>query len=100
MGTKQNPGVFDCYHEAAPDEPMFVLLARDPNAPNVVREWAWKYFDRKCKAHEYDQHACDKYVEAMLVADEMDAWRKQREALTAATKATTVIDTPKRREYD
>lgn len=35
MGTKNNPGKFDCYDAALPDEPMFVLLARDP----VVREW-------------------------------------------------------------
>jgi hypothetical protein len=40
MGTKQNPGPFDCYAAAAPDEPMFVLLARDPLAPALVREWA------------------------------------------------------------
>jgi hypothetical protein len=30
MGTKSNPGPFDCYAKAEPDEPMFVLLARDP----------------------------------------------------------------------
>jgi hypothetical protein len=40
MGTKNNPGKFDCYANAAPDEPMFVLLARDPMAPIVVRFWA------------------------------------------------------------
>lgn len=40
MGTKNNPGEFDCYENAAPDEPMFVLLARDPLAPMLVEEWA------------------------------------------------------------
>lgn len=40
MGTKNNPGKFDCYANAAPDEPMFVLLGRDPVAPIVVRFWA------------------------------------------------------------
>ncbi len=39
MSTKNNPGPFDCYAKAAPDEPMFVLLARDPLAPDLVREW-------------------------------------------------------------
>lgn len=29
MGTKNNPGEFDCYANAAPDEPMFILLGRD-----------------------------------------------------------------------
>lgn len=40
MGTKDNPGKFDCYHAAKPDEPMFVLLARDPLAPFLVSIWA------------------------------------------------------------
>lgn len=40
MGTKNKPGKFDCYHSAEPDEPMFVLLGRDPLAPVLVRLWA------------------------------------------------------------
>lgn len=40
MGTKNNPAAFDCYANALPDEPMFVLLARDPHAPALVRLWA------------------------------------------------------------
>jgi hypothetical protein len=39
MGTKNNPGQFDCYTNAGPDEPMFVLLARDPIAPLIVQHW-------------------------------------------------------------
>jgi hypothetical protein len=40
MGTKENPGDFDCYANAAPDEPMFILLGRDPMAPTLARLWA------------------------------------------------------------
>lgn len=40
MGTKNNPGKFDCYTNALPDEPMFVLLARDPNFQRFVHKWA------------------------------------------------------------
>lgn len=40
MGTKLNPGKFDCYANAEPGEPMFVLLARDVAAPAVVEAWA------------------------------------------------------------
>lgn len=36
MGTKNNPGAFDCYANAEPDEPMFVLLGRDKHAPAPV----------------------------------------------------------------
>lgn len=39
MATKMNPGKFDCYENAEPDEPMFVLLARDRHAPALV--WLW-----------------------------------------------------------
>ena len=40
MGTKNNPGKFDCYANAEPDEPMFILLARDKHAPILVHFWA------------------------------------------------------------
>lgn len=40
MGTKNNPGKFDCYANADPDEPMFVLLGRDPAAPLLINLWA------------------------------------------------------------
>lgn len=39
MATKNNPGKFDCYENAEPDEPMFVLLGRDPTAWLVVSWW-------------------------------------------------------------
>lgn len=40
MGTKNNPGSFDCYANAEPDEPMFILLARDKSSPSLVEDWA------------------------------------------------------------
>lgn len=40
MGTKNNPGQFDCYENADPNEPMFVLLGRDQDAPGLVNRWA------------------------------------------------------------
>jgi len=39
MGTKVNPAPFDCYANAEPDEPMFVLLARDRVGADIVRMW-------------------------------------------------------------
>lgn len=39
MGTKNNPGKFDCYAKALPDEPIFHILARDPAAAKVIRFW-------------------------------------------------------------
>jgi len=40
MGTKNNPGAHDCYANAGPDEPLFVLLGRDKHAPTLVWLWA------------------------------------------------------------
>lgn len=40
MGTKNNPGKFDCYANADPDEPMFVLLGRDRLAGHLVSIWS------------------------------------------------------------
>src|SRR5262245_36587923 len=40
MGTKANPGKFDCYAAARPDEPMFHLLGRDKHAPILIELWA------------------------------------------------------------
>lgn len=69
MGTKNNPGMFDCYDAAEPDEPMFVLLARDRMAPQLVRDWA----DARADAGE-DRA---KVQEAYDCADAMDAWRRE-----------------------
>ena len=33
--TRQN----SCLNKAEPDEPLFVLLGRDPAAPSVIRAW-------------------------------------------------------------
>lgn len=65
MGTKANPGAFDCYSAAAPDEPMFVLLGRDQHAGLLVRLWAL------IRARDGEDEA--KIAEALACADAMDA---------------------------
>lgn len=71
MGTKQNPGAFDCYANAAPDEPMFVLLARDPHAAVLVNLWA--------AMRRMDPNANpDKIMEAEKNANEMVAWLQMK----------------------
>lgn len=68
MSTKANPGKFDCYAAAEDDEPMFVLLARDPLAPILVELWA------SLRAGDDDE----KVIEAQAVAEEMRRWRRHR----------------------
>ena len=81
MGTKNNPGEFDCLKKADPDEPVFVLLARDPLAADLVREWARRYLARKMldvQPHGPPLTAKTrrKAREAMACADAMDGWRR------------------------
>lgn len=66
MGTKNNPAKFDCYSNAHPDEPMFILLGRDRHAEILTRLWAI------LRAHDDDDEA--KIDEAMTCADAMQKW--------------------------
>jgi hypothetical protein len=76
MGTKLLPGEFDCYHNAEADEPMFVLLARDPSAPETVRMWAnlREHLIYSGKKPESDRAMIE---EALACADAMEEWRKK-----------------------
>ncbi len=76
MGTKINLGVFDCYENAKDDEPMFVLLARDELAPDIVREWA-RMYDRRKRDLGITQAQIDKHNEALRCADSMERWYRR-----------------------
>lgn len=78
MASKAHPGEFDCYSNAKPDEPMFVLLARDPSAPTIVRIWTRLYEARK-RAVQWGGLSNEqglKVGEALRCADAMEAWAK------------------------
>jgi hypothetical protein len=66
MGTKNNPGAYDCYANAHPDEPMFILLGRDAFAGSLVTLWA--------EARETDGEDPAKVQEARDCADAMDEY--------------------------
>lgn len=66
MGTKNNPGKFDCYAAAQPDEPMFVLLARDRHMPALV--WIW------ASLRELDGEDPEKVTEARDCAQAAVEW--------------------------
>ncbi len=76
MGTKNSPGDYDCYESAEPDEPMFVLLGRDPQAATLVRRWARKYKARKLEEGAFDARTEAKFNEARQCAAAMDAYRE------------------------
>jgi hypothetical protein len=80
MGTKNNPAAFDCYGNALPDEPMFVLLARDPNAPVLIRQWANK---RRLDIQTGERPPTDipMVQEALDCADAMERWRRENDGV-------------------
>lgn len=75
MGTKNNPGVFDCYANALPDEPMFVLLARDPLFGKYVFRWG---VDREMQISCGERPDSDYAMvqEAFVCSREGQKWRK------------------------
>jgi hypothetical protein len=71
MGSKNNPGQFDCYANAEPDEPMFILLGRDKHAPTLV--WLW------ATLRELDGEDAAKIAEARRCVSSMLTWLKDRD---------------------
>lgn len=69
MGTKNDPGKFDCYANAEPDEPMFILLGRDPMAGALVREWArWREATGEDLKKVEEARACARLMDARAMA--------------------------------
>lgn len=84
MGSKNNPGVFDCYANAEPDEPMFVLLGRDKHAPLLVNLWAYM--------RNADGEAPAKVGEACLCADSMVMYRAHRKPQETPAGIRTALE--------
>ena len=82
MGTKNNPGQFDCYANAEPDEPMFVLLGRDRHAARLVRIWAL------LRARDGEDPA--KVAEALNCAQQMDEWFSDNKGLVGPDSDVTM----------
>lgn len=76
MGTKANPAKFDCYANALPDEPMFIVLARDAVAPFIVREWA-ELREEAINTGNKPESDRAMVAEARECADNMERWRKE-----------------------
>lgn len=73
-------GPHSCLNKAAPEEPIFVLRAKDPLAAQTVRLWA---------AMASGVHEIDKIGEAKALADDMEAWhgKQSREVEPLAVPA-------------
>ncbi|WP_119304987.1 hypothetical protein [Dongia deserti] len=97
MGTKNDPGEYDCYAKAHPEEPMFTLLGRDRTAFHLVRIWSalrWGHFemarqllddaivDLKILGEKDADEA--KLIEALACSDKMLAWFEKGRAIRQA----------------
>ncbi len=82
MGTKNDPGNYDCYANAHPDEPMFVLLGRDDRSPALVETWA--------DVSELRGGDPAKVAEARACAAAMRRWRQKPMTTTAPVPAPSV----------
>lgn len=71
MATKRNPGKFDCYDKAEPDEPLFTLLGRDRHAPLLVEMWA--------NMRQAEGEDPEVVAEARACAEEMRRFRRARQ---------------------
>lgn len=91
MGSKLQPGNFDCYTNALPDEPMFILLARDECAPAIVEKWA-EY--RRGLITIGEKPASDELMiaEALQCAEAMRAWREKNDGKWRNSASPPVSD--------
>lgn len=80
MGTKLTELRDGCFHAALDDEPMFVLLARDPDAPRLCRNWASQ---RESEIERGSRPSSDsaKVQAARETAERMDKWRKENDGV-------------------
>lgn len=80
----RNPS--SCLNKAAPDEPLFILRAKDPHAAQAVRHWA---------TMSEGTHEPEKIAQALDAANRMDAWRKHNQPPTVADYAAPRHDPEK-----
>ena len=70
MGTKNNPGNYDCHEKAGDDEPIFTLRAKDPLAADLVADWA-------TRSENGGHHEPEKIAEAVACAKSMREWYRR-----------------------
>ncbi len=78
MGTKANPGSYDCYGAVDDDEPLFTLRAKDPLAPVLVKLWVeLRKMTRPGTVVLSPDRTREirKHQEALRCASDMVAWR-------------------------
>lgn len=92
MSTKTNPGAFRCYEAALPDEPMFVILGRDPAAPATLEFWAAERI-RRDKCHDKDDK--ERIKAAYDEAQDFQTWRDEQMSFAADNQCDPIWKQPR-----
>jgi hypothetical protein len=75
MGSKKFPDKFAGHGRALPEEPIFTLLARDPQFGTLVREWAARrHAEIMCGVRPHADQA--QVAAALDCATDGEAWRR------------------------
>lgn len=90
--TKTHPGSFRCWEAALPDEPVFVILGRDPAAPATLEFWAHERV-RQDKTHTPDDKS--RIAAAIDEAKDMAEWRQRMLDHAAETNDLPVWKLPR-----
>ena len=77
MGTKKQPGRFDCYGDAGEDEPIFVLRANDPAAIAAIHAWMQaRHLHNFIDGAKLIEREKARLQSAQEVIHEMTAWQE------------------------
>lgn len=94
MSTKETPGEFDAFEKARPDELIFTLLERDPDAPPAIMFWVDRRRTRAIKSRMEEDSRPDALAnelrqcsEAEMIAIEMIS--RQRGGKAEKVKSAT-----------
>lgn len=67
-----------CWNKAENDEPIFVIRANDPAAPDQIIIWANRYMLDKGGYRQMTPEQIAKYNEAMRTAEAMRRWKTEK----------------------
>lgn len=90
MGTKNEPGRFDCFAAALPDEPTFTLLARDPDFFRLVKKWAKRRM-KAIQCGDRPQSDVAMVAEAEQCAWDGQEWRRKNNGAWRATADVSAV---------
>ena len=86
MGTKNNPGPYDCYAKLEADEPYFVLRGKDPIGWLIVKLWVRIRTTIALGAGSLPEEYSAKLDEASATAEKMKQWAIGKGTLSTTEK--------------